>query len=101
METFQSMFAAYGLLKEIGLDKRHSVEHSRSAAYHSASDGSAGCFIQTLKRAVNKIEERTLHHGVANFLSLSRSACWKAPAELILNKQFLIKELHLIVSKQD
>lgn len=52
-----SMFAAYGLLKEIGLDKRHLVKHSRSAAYHSASDGSAGHLVQTLKRAVKKNEE--------------------------------------------
>lgn len=57
METFQSMFAAYGLLKEIGLDKRHLVKHSRSAAYHSASDGSPGHLVQTLKRAVKKNEE--------------------------------------------
>ena len=80
METFQSMFAAYGLLKEMVLDKRHSVKHSRSAAYHSASDGSAGHFAQTLKRAVKKNEEQALHHSIANFLSLCRAACRKAPA---------------------
>lgn len=90
METFQSMFAAYGLLKEMVLDKRHSVKHSRSAAYHSASDGSAGRFVQTLKRAVKKNEERALHRSIANFLALCGAACRKAPAELILHKQILI-----------
>ena len=42
METSPSMFAAYGLLKEIALDKRHPIRHSRSAAYRSAPGGQQG-----------------------------------------------------------
>lgn len=57
METFQSMFAAYGLLKEMVLDGRRWVRGSRSAAYHSASVGSAGHFVEKLKRAAEKNEE--------------------------------------------
>lgn len=71
METFQSMFAAYGLLKKIVLDKRHSVRHSKSAAYHSASEGSAGHFVQTLKRAAERNEERGPQRGIANFSFLA------------------------------
>lgn len=67
------MFAAYGLLK-IVLAKRRSVRHSKSAAYHSASEGSAGHFVQTLKRAAERNEERGPQRGIANFLSLRRSA---------------------------
>lgn len=84
METFQSMFAAYGLLKEMVLDRRHWVKDSRSAAYHSASVGSAGHFEQTLKRAAEKNEEPAPHHSIANLISLHRTVCCKAPAELIL-----------------
>lgn len=90
METFQSMFAAYGLRKEMVLDRSCRVKHTRSAACHSASLGSAGHFVQTLKRAVEKNEEPALHHSTTNFLSLHRTVCGKAPAELILNRQILI-----------
>lgn len=69
METFQSMFAAYGLLKEMVLDRRCWVKSSRSAAYHSASVGSAGHFVQTLKRAVEKNEEPALHHSKLCFFA--------------------------------
>lgn len=85
METFQSMFAAYGLLKEMVLDRRHWVKSSRSAAYHSASVGSAGHFVQTLKRAVEKNEEpasQTLFPCIEQY--------HRAPVELILNRQNLI-----------
>jgi len=68
------MFAAYGLLKELVLDKRHLVKHSRSAAYHSPSDGSAGHFVQTLKRAVKKNEEQARHHSMANFPCIEQRA---------------------------
>lgn len=53
-EALRSMFAAYGLLKEIILDKRHSVKCSRSAAYLLASDGSVQHFTQTLKKNSRK-----------------------------------------------
>lgn len=69
METLQSMLAAYGLLEKMVLDRRRWVKDSKSAAYHSASVGSAGCFVQTLKRAVEKNEEPASQHCKLCFLA--------------------------------
>lgn len=66
------MFAAYGLLKDMVLHKRH-LENRRSGAYHLVSDGSAGHFVQTLKKAVKKNEERALHHSITNCVQESSS----------------------------
>lgn len=90
METFQSMFAAYGLLKEMVSDRKCWVKDSGSAAYLSVSVGSAGHFVETFKSAVEKNEEPAPHHSIANSVSLDRTVCHKAPAELMLNRQSLI-----------
>ncbi|XP_056612166.1 uncharacterized protein K02A2.6-like [Triplophysa dalaica] len=107
IDVLRNLFAAYGLAREVVTDNGpqftsvefeeflllNGVKHTKSPAYHPASNGLAERLVQNLKRALAKNKAgggKSLQHCVANFLygyrNTPHTATHKTPAELFLKR---------------
>lgn len=112
VDVLRSLFAAYGLPKEIVSDNgpqfsasefkaftdNNGIKHTRVPPYHPSSNGAAERTVQIVKRALQKQmldsdlckRNLTLHHKLANFLITYRntphSTTGQTPAELFLKR---------------
>ncbi|UYV66040.1 K02A2.6-like [Cordylochernes scorpioides] len=70
--------------------KSNGIQHLKSAAYYSATNGLAERFVQTLKRSLRSMKNKGLNKSLANFLftyrSVPQSSTKEAPAVLFLKR---------------